>query len=74
MERGELNGAETNLKTSTVRQERERGFCVTLRSARRIREAARAHLLNSHTSNVPPTVRNFCCMFWKTAVDKIARW
>lgn len=47
VERGELNGAETNLKTLAARRERRKRAWVALRSAYGIGETAHVHFLNS---------------------------
>lgn len=53
VERGELNGAETNLKTSAARRERRKRAWVALRSAYRIGETAHVHFLNSNMPIIP---------------------
>ena len=53
VERGELNGAETNLKTSAARRERRKGAWVALRSAYGIGETAHVYFLNLDMPIIP---------------------
>ena len=57
VERGELNGAETNLKTSAARRERRKGAWVALRSAYGIGETAHVYFLNSDMPIIPSWAR-----------------